>query len=246
MNLFSGALEFLTTASSWSGEDGIPARVGEHLLYTLVAVLIASAIAVPIGFAIGHIGRGRALAVGAAGAARALPTLGILLLIGLGVGIGITAPMISFVILAIPSILAGAYSGFEAVDRATIDSARAVGMSEWQIVTKVELPLGLPLLIGGIRAASLQVVATATLASVVGAGGLGTYIFRGLRSNNYALMLAGSLLVVIIAIVLEIVFSLLQRVVVPAGVRAQRPPDTRERSIRSRPVTATPLQEGTQ
>jgi osmoprotectant transport system permease protein len=211
-----------------------------------VAVALASIVAVPVGFAIGHTGRGRAIAVAVSGGARALPTFGVITLIAGWVGIGLTAPMISFVILAIPSVLAGAYAGFEAVDRSTVDAARAVGMTEWQIVTRVEVPLGLPLLIGGIRSAVLQVVATATLATIVGSGGLGSYIITGLRANDYGTMLAGSILVIALAVALEVVFSVVQRLVVPAGVTAGRPIDSRARVSRRAPGTATPLQEGTQ
>lgn len=246
MNFFIDAFAWLGDPAHWAGVDGIPTRLGEHLWYSALSVVIASVIAIPVGYLIGHTGRGRALAVSISGGARALPSFGVITLIALSVGIGLTAPIISFVILAIPSVLAGAYSGFEAVDRTTVDAARAVGMTEGQIVTKVEVPLGLPLLIGGIRSAVLQVVATATLATFVGAGGLGSYIITGLRANDYPKMLAGSILVIALAVVLEIVFSIVQRLVVPAGVTAGRPTVTRVRANRLHAVTATPLQRGTQ
>jgi osmoprotectant transport system permease protein len=246
VNFFAEAFAFIGDGSSWAGPNGIPTRLGEHLWYSVVAVALASLVAVPVGFAIGHTGRARAIAVAVSGGARALPTFGVITLIAGWVGIGLTAPMISFVILAIPSVLAGAYAGFEAVDRSTVDAARAVGMTEWQIVARVEVPLGLPLLIGGIRSAVLQVVATATLATIVGSGGLGSYIITGLRANDYGTMLAGSILVIALAVALELVFSVVQRLVVPAGVTAGRPTDSRPRVARRVPGTATPLQEGTQ
>lgn len=245
MNFLLDALGWITDPAHLSGPDGIPTRMGEHLLYTLVAVALASLVAIPAGYLIGHTGKGRTVAVALTGGVRALPTVGVVFLLALLMGIGSTPPVIAFVVLAIPSVLAGAYSGFEAVDRATIDAARAMGMTERQIVAKVEVPLGLPLLIGGIRSATLQVVATATVAAVVGAGGLGTYIFRGLRSNDYVQMLAGSILVILVAIVLEVVFATLQRLVVPAGVTAGRPTDSRAPTLRSRTSERT-LQEGTQ
>jgi len=150
------------------------------------------------------------------------------------VNVGLLAPFIALVVLAIPSILAGAYSGFEAVDRRGIDAARAVGMTELQIVGRVEMPLGLPLLIGGLRTASLQVIATATLADYVGGGGVGHFIFLGLKTNDYPQMLAGSILVILLAILSEVLFSVVQRLVIPAGVTAARPQDVRVRSTRSR------------
>jgi osmoprotectant transport system permease protein len=157
-------------------------------------------------------------------------------IIALSVGIGLEAPLIALVVLAVPSILAGAYAGFEAVDARTIDAARAVGMTEWQIVSKIEVPLGLPLLIGGLRSASLQVIATATLADYVGAGGLGHFIFLGLQTNDYPQMLAGSIVVVVLALASEAFFSIIQRIVVPAGVSGRAIKGVRVRSIRSRSV----------
>ncbi|NII50500.1 ABC transporter permease subunit [Frigoribacterium endophyticum] len=247
MNAFLDALAWLGDPVHLTGANGVPARLGQHVTYSVIAVLIAAVVAIPLGFLIGHTGKGRTVAVALTGGVRALPTVGIVFLLALLLGIGISAPMIAFVVLAIPSILAGAYSGFEAVDRATIDAARAVGMTEWQIVTRVELPLGLPLLIGGLRSALLQVVATTTIAATVGAGGLGIYIFTGLRSNDYTQMFAGSIVVIALAVVLEVVFSVLQRLVVPAGVTAAgRPLDTRVTTSRSAAAKATSLQEGTQ
>src|SRR5699024_10621453 len=141
----------------------------------------------------GHTGRFKGLAVATAGAARALPTLGLVTLFALLMGIGLTAPLLSFVILAIPSLLAGAYSAVESVEPATVDAARAQGMTELQILTRVEIPLGMPLLIGGVRGATVQVVATAMLAAYVGNRGPGRDTFQGLGSQNYPQMTAGSL-----------------------------------------------------
>jgi osmoprotectant transport system permease protein len=194
--------------------------------------VIAAAIAIPVGFAIGHTGRGRGAAVALSGALRAIPTLGLLTLVALLVGVGLEAPYVALTILAIPPILAGSYSGFEAIDRRTIDAARAIGMSEGQIVRKVELPLGLPLLMGGLRSAALQVVATATLAAYVADFGLGRFLFSGLKTNDYAQMLGGSILVILLALVLDGIFALAQRFVVPRGVSAGRPTGIRARPTR--------------
>ena len=183
----------------------------EHLWYTGLALLISAALALPVGLLVGHTGRWRALAVISSGMVRALPTLGVITLAALFVGIGLTAPTIAFVVLAIPSILAGAYAGVESVNPATKDAATAQGMSGWQVLLRVEIPLGLPLIIGGLRNATLQVVATATLAAYVGAGGLGRQLFLGLRTQDYPLMLAASLAVILLAIVLDALFELSQR-----------------------------------
>lgn len=238
MNLFADAIAWLLDPSHYGGSNGIEVRLVEHLWISLVSLAIAAAIAIPAGFLIGHTGRGKGLAVLVSGGVRALPTLGLISILGLTIGIGVGAPIISFVVLAIPSILAGAYAGFEAVDRRTIDAARASGMTEWQIVSRVELPLGLPLLMGGIRSATLQIIATATLAAYISGGGLGSFIFLGLRTNDYSQMLAGSILVIALAIVFEGVFGVLQRLVVPAGVRAGQRKDVRSGPSRSRAAAA--------
>lgn len=243
MNYFVGAIRWVLDPAHYPGPNGIPVRMAEQLWYTALTLVIACAIAIPIGYAIGHTGRGRAVAVSVTGGVRALPTLGVLTLVALWTGIGLQAPIVSFVVLAIPSILAGAYAGFEAVDRNVVDAARAVGMTGWQVLARVEVPLGLPLLIGGIRAAALQVVATATLAAYVGSGGLGGYLFAGLQTRDYEQMLAGALLVVVLALVLEGLFALVQRLVVPRGVVAQRG-NVRTRPSRSRPVMGDPIEEG--
>jgi osmoprotectant transport system permease protein len=220
MNFFLASIQWILDPAHYGGPNGIDTRVVEHVIISLEVVLVASVIAVPIGYLVGHTGRGRAVTVALSGGVRALPTLVLMTILALALGIGLEAPFIAFVVLAIPSVLAGAYSGFEAIDRATIDAARAVGMDEWQVLAKVEIPLGAPLLLGGLRAASLQVIATVTLADYVGAGGLGHFIFLGLKTNDYPQMLAGSVVVILLALLSEAFFSLLQRLVVPAGVSA--------------------------
>lgn len=238
MNFLVEAIQFILDPQNFGGPNGIGARIFEQLWISALVLAIASVIAIPIGFLIGHTGRGRGIAVVASGAVRALPTLGLITLVALSVGIGLVAPVVALVVLAIPSILAGAYAGFEAIDRRTIDAARAVGRTEWQIMTAVELPLGLPLLLGGLRSASLQVIATATLAAYVGGGGLGRFLFAGLRTNDYPQMLAGSILVIVLALLSEAFFSVLERLAVPAGVRAGRRTTVRTRPSRSRATAA--------
>ncbi|MGD7732680.1 ABC transporter permease [Propionibacteriaceae bacterium G57] len=219
MNYLIAAVNYLADPSHWTGPLGAGPLLWQHLGYSLLGVLISAAIAVPIGWYVGHTGRGRALAVALSGAARALPTLGLVTLFGLLLGIGLAAPMLAFVVLGVPSVLAGAYAGIEAVDPAVVDGARSSGMSEWQVLTRVEVPLGLPVLVGGLRSAMLQVISTATLAAYVGAGGLGRLLFLGLKTQDYAMMLASSLLVIALALVSNIVFDIIQRLVTPASAR---------------------------
>jgi osmoprotectant transport system permease protein len=218
-----------------SGELGL--RIGEHLFYTVISVLIAAAIAVPVGYAIGHTGKGREIAVGISGAARALPSFGlILLLIGLvGVVQRPIAAFAAFVILAIPSILAGAYSGIQAIDRTTIDAARAVGMTEWQILWKVEAPLGLHLLVSGLRAGTLQVVATVTLAAYINLGGLGYDILQGIPLRRDEQVLGAAVVVIALALLIDGLFGLITHVVdrvIPDGSAPQR----RTRRLRNVPM----------
>lgn len=211
MNFLVDAMAWLADPANQTGPGGVWARTREHLAYTLVATGGAAALGVPLGYFIGHTGRARGLVVGATGAARALPTLGVLTLIALLVGVGVGAPLIALGVLAVPSILAGAYAGVESVDPTTVDSARAIGLSEWQVLARVEIPLGLPQLLGGLRSATLQVLATATLVAYVGGGGLGRFLFLGLKTQDYPQMLAASLLVVGLAVAGELIFETLTK-----------------------------------
>ena len=213
MNFVNAAFSWLADPANLHGASGWPRHLAEHLGYTVMAVAIAAAIGIPLGYLVGHTGRGRNLAVGSSGAARALPSLGLVTLLGLWLGVGLSAPMIALVLLAAPSILAGAYAGIEAADPVVVDAAKAQGMTPWQVLGQVEAPLGLPLLLGGLRSATLQVVSTATLAAYVGAGGLGRDLFLGLKTQDYPQMLAASIVVVALAVVLELVFEAVVRVV---------------------------------
>jgi len=238
MNLFLDAFAWIAAPEQWSGSGSLPQRIGEHLLYTVIAVGVAALIAVPIGWLIGHTGRGREFAVGLSGAARALPSFGLLFLFVMLVGVTLRGPIVIavLVLLAIPPILAGAYAGFEVIDRRTIDAARAMGMTEGQILWRVEVPLGLPLLFGGLRSATLQVVATAVLAVFVGLGGLGYGIVQGIAVRQFDQMLGSALLIIALALLLDALFALLERFAVPRGVRAGRTPIVRSASPRRRAV----------
>jgi osmoprotectant transport system permease protein len=236
MNPFLEALSWLTAPAQWSGPGAIPQRLSEHVFYTVIAVVIASAVAVPIGWAIGHTGRGRDVAVAIAGAARALPSFGLLFLFVMIAGVLQRGPavILVLVLLAIPPLLAGAYAGLEVIDRRVIDAARSMGMTESQILWRVEVPLGLPLLFGGLRSATLQVVATAVLAVFVGLGGLGFGIVQGIALRRFDQMLGSALLIIGLALVLDALFAVLERYAVPRGVRAGRATELRTTPIRRR------------
>ena len=224
MSVVSDTIDWLTESDHYTGSDGIPDRLVEHLGYTAETIAIAAVIAIPLGLWIGHTGRFRSAAVAITGAVRALPTLGLLTSIVLLMGIGLTPTLIALVVLAVPPLLAGAYAGVESVDRQTIDAARSMGMTELQILRKVEIPLALPIIVGGLRSAVLQVVATATVAAYVGLGGLGRYLIDGQAVSDYDQMAGGAVLVVILAIVLDGVFAALQALA--TGRRPAQQPST--------------------
>ncbi|WP_148239372.1 ABC transporter permease [Ruania zhangjianzhongii] len=223
MDLFREALAWLFAPEQQTGPDAVLTRLGEHLLYTVIAVVVSAVIAIPIGYAIGHTGRGKQLAVALSGAARALPSLGLLTILTLLVGVGdaVLAATVVFVVLGVPAVLAGAYAGIESVDPDVVDAARAMGMTEWQILLRVEAPIGLGLLLGGLRSATLQIVATAVLAAYVGLGGLGIYIIRGIAIRTYEQMLGGALVIVALALVLDGLFALIMWLL----ARSRRVPD---------------------
>jgi osmoprotectant transport system permease protein len=211
--MFPAALSWLTDPANWTGSGSIGIRILQHLAITLMAVFIAALIALPVGVAVGHARRGAGLVGALTGAARAIPTLGLLTLVGLVVGIGTTAPLIALVVLAIPSLLAGAYAGIRSVEPSISQGAKAIGMSPVQVVFGVEIPLASPTIVGGIRAAMLQVVATATLAAYTSDVGLGRFLFAGLKTRDYPQMLGAALLVVALALILELILAAAQRAV---------------------------------
>jgi len=226
VNLFADALAFLFDPANLAGQNGILARLGDHLFYSGLSMLGAMLVGLPLGLLVGHTGRGRDAVIAISGAARALPTLGLLLFIVLFTGLGLWPLVFVLGLLAVPPLLAGAYSGLESVSRQAIDAARGIGMTEWQILWRVEVPLGLPLIVGGIRSATLQVIATATIAAYVGLTGLGRFLIEGLARHDYNLALAGALLVASLALIVDGLLALVQRLVTPRGV-SRREPRTR-------------------
>ncbi|MCK2023269.1 ABC transporter permease [Microbacterium sp. kSW2-24] len=235
MNLFVEAFAWIFAPAQWAGTYALPKLLGEHLALTAISVLIAAAIAIPIGWLIGHTGRGREVAVAVSGAARAIPSFGLMVLLVLLLGVLRIpeAAIITFVLLAIPSLLAGAYTGLEAIDRRTLDAAKAMGMTGWQVFWKVEVPLGLPLLVGGIRSALLQVIATVTIAAYVNLGGLGWPIIQGIPLRRFDQVLAGAIIVAVLALIVDLLLATAQRAAVPAGLRGGGPRADGKRSSRT-------------
>lgn len=219
MNIFSGAFDFLFDPANWQGSTGIGARIVEHIWYSVLAVVVSAAIAVPVGLIIGHLRRGEVLIVGLVNALRSLPTLGILVFLVLLIGLGLVPPIIALVLLGIPPLLAGTYAGIANVDADVVDAARAMGMTELQVLFRVEIPNALPLILGGLRNSTLQVIATATVAAYVNLGGLGRYIFDGLALYSYDRVLVGAILVALLALVVDGLLALAVYASVPGTGR---------------------------
>ena len=222
---------WLTDPANWSGAGSIPYQTLMHLIYSIVALLLAAVIAVPLGIFVGHTGKGESLIMGSVNAMRALPTLGLLILLVLLIAptiannLAFVIPaLIVLILLAIPPILSGVASGIRAIDRSVIDAARGMGFSTSQIVWRIEIPCALPLTLSGLRGATLQVVSTATVAAYVSLDGLGRFIIDGRAGNDYAQMAGGAIVLAVLALLLELAFALLGRGLVSPGLtRRARP-----------------------
>ncbi|MFS0141021.1 ABC transporter permease [Corynebacterium striatum] len=224
MNFLLEAFSFIADGANWSGANGLGQRLLAHLGYTLAAVTIAAVVALPLGVLMGHMRRGVNGVVAVSGALRALPSLGLLTWLTLEFSFGVRMPVIpaimALVILAIPPMLAGTVTGVTAIPRGVVDSARAAGFSESDIVRQVELPLAAPSIVGGIRSAAVQVLATTTIVAYIGLSGLGRYLIDGLALRDYPQMLVGALMVALLAFAVDGVLALCQRLLRPnTGMR---------------------------
>lgn len=219
MTFIRFAWAWLTASQQWHGGDSIPLRVLQHLGYSGLALLIAVAIALPLGVAIGHTGKGAILIVSLANVWRAIPTLGLLIMMVVLLGFSPLTWLIPLVALAIPPILVNAYEGVLGVDPDLTDAARGMGMTGWQLLFRVEIPVATPLIMLGLRTAAIFIVATATIAAEIGTGGLGRFIIDGLASNQYGQVAGGGALVVALALIVQVIFVGLRRLVVPDGLR---------------------------
>lgn len=229
--LFDGANWHLT------GDSSIPERLAQHIGYTLAALLIGALIALPVGLLIGHTNRGAFIAIGLGNLGRSLPTFGLVLLLVISYGVYIWPVLVALVVLAIPPILAQTYAGIRSVDRAAVDAAVGMGMRPMQVLFKAEVPMALPLIFGGLRSALLQVCATATIAAYASFGGLGRLLIDGLNRNEYDQILAGAIMVALLAIALDYISAAVEHAVVSPGVREQS--SRRTRRTRARNLAST-------
>jgi len=217
LGVFGGALEFLVERRGLLAEKAL-----EHVLLSGGALLVALALALPLGVALGHLHRGSAVAINAANVGRALPSLAVLAIGLTFLGFGYANVLLALVVVAVPPILTNAYVAVDGVDPDAVEAARGMGMTPWQVVRRVELPLALPLLFAGIRTAAVFVVATATIAAIAGGGGLGEILFN---QASYRLegVVAASLVVSALAFAADGLVAAVQRLLTPRPLRAQRP-----------------------
>ena len=219
MDLIGEVAAWFTDPVHWAGTAGIPNRVFEHVWLSGLTVLVGTAVAVPIGLAIGHTGRGAFLVVSVANLGRALPSYALLLIFFTFFGIGFATAFPALLALTIPPILTGTSVGVKEVDRDMVEAGRGMGMTELQLLRRVELPLALPVIIAGVRTAAVQVVATATLAALVGGGGLGRFIVDGFALQQDDQLVGGALLVAGLALVTERLFTALEHRLISSGLR---------------------------
>lgn len=213
-------LGWLTDGERWRGEQGIPTRLLEHVGLSAAVLLIALGLALPIGLWLGHRGRGATAVVALANVARAVPSFGLIVLGVVAFGIGAGPVIVALVVLAVPPILVNTSTAVHEVDADLKDAARGQGLSELQLLARVEVPASVPLILAGVRTAAVLVVATATLSAVVpGVGGLGPYIVDGIGQQDFPKAVGGAVLVALLAALTEGALAVVQRLATPTGLR---------------------------
>ena len=230
MSVLTDLWQWLGDPARWQGPNGIPIRVWEHLGYSIGATLVAMAIALPVAFWIGHTGRGGLIAVNVANIGRAVPTFGLILAAFVIFGLNLIPVYIALVLMAIPPILTNGYVGIREVDPEVREAAEGMGMTGWQVLWRVEVPVALPLIMTGIRTSAVQVVATATLAAFVGLGGLGRFIIDGLAQGAQyspsarSMVIVGAALVAGLAVATELLMDRIERALRPVPARVDDTP----------------------
>lgn len=211
MELFGEAAGWFLDPAHWSGSNGVPLRTAEHVAYSVLALVLAAAVALPGGLVIGHARRGEIVATAIAGLGRAIPSYALLILFVPIFGLGFESALPALVLLAIPPILVNTVAGIGDVDREIVEAGRGTGMTEWQVLRDVEVPVAMPSIVAGLRTSAVQVIATATLAALVAGGGLGRYIVDGFALQAYDRLVAGAVLVAVLALATERAFTWAER-----------------------------------
>lgn len=232
MEFLGDVAAWFADPGNWSGDDGVPARMLEHLILSVIPLIVAAAIALPLGAWIGHTGKAANLVINVTNIGRAIPSLAILavatmLLQATLVDLGLrsvaseVATIIAMTALAIPPILTNTYVGISEVESDLVEAGRGMGMRAREVLRRVELPVAMPVILVGLRTAAVQVVATATLGAVFATGGLGRFIIDGIAQRGYDEVFAGALLVAALSIATEFLFSLLERRAVSPGLHGR-------------------------
>ena len=229
-------LQWFADPTHWTGTDGIPQRLLEHVQLSVESVAIAAVIAVPIGITLGHYGRFGNIAINISNVGRAVPSLALLVLAFQVFGLGNVAIVLPLTALAIPPMLTNSYVALQEVEPDVKDAARGMGYRQLAQLLRIELPLAVPLVMAGIRTSAVQVVATATLAALIAGGGFGRYIIDGLGQQDYTKLFAGAILVGLLAIATELTLAGVERLLVPRGIRLLRSP------AKVRPTELVPAQ----
>ena len=215
---------WLADPGNWQGPAGIPTRLAEHIMLSLPPVLLAGMLAVPLGILLGHVRRGAFVAISFANIGRAVPSFAILVLalpvaLRWGLGLSYWPAFVALFVLAVPPILTNSYTGVREADPEVVEAGRGMGLREREVLWGVEIPLGLPLVLTGIRVAAVHVIATATLAALVAGGGLGRFIIDGFATGDTPQVVGGAILVAALAVSAELGLSAFERVSVSPGLR---------------------------
>lgn len=227
MSTLLKVLDWFLDPVHWSGPDGIPIRLVQHIQLSAESVAIGALLALPAGILLGHYGRFGNLAINISNVGRAVPSFGLLVISFQLFGLGDLPIIISLTALAIPPMVTNTYVALREVDADIKEAARGMGYRELAQILGVELPLAVPLIMAGVRTSAVQVVATATLAALVAGGGFGRYVIDGFAQQDYTKLVAGAILVALLALATELALAGAQRVLVPRGIRLLRAPMTR-------------------
>ena len=244
MNSLVDAIQWLVDGAHWSGYDGIPTRLWEHVQLAVIALAIASLIAIPLGLVVGHTRRGAFATTTIANIGRAIPSFAVLSLVYVIVikvsprlAFGFLPTIVALVLLAFPVILINTFVGIQQVDADTVEAARGMGLSGRQVLFDVEVPMAAPLILTGLRLAAVLIVATAGLAAYIGGGGLGRYVVDGVALQEIDRLIAGSILIAALAIATDLLFSALARVLSPRLTSSgRRAPTARSTFTPSKPA----------
>src|SRR5579859_692946 len=224
MSTITDVVRWFLDPAHWSGTEGIPVRLAQHVQLSAESVAIGALLALPVGIALGHYGRFGNLAINISNVGRAVPSFGILVIAVQVFGLGDLPIIISLTALAIPPMVTNTYVALREVDPDMKEAARGMGYREFAQILHVELPLAVPLIMAGVRTSAVQVVATATLAALIAGGGFGRYVIDGLSQQNYAMLVAGAILVALLALATELALAAAERLLVPRGIRLLRAP----------------------